>query len=312
MTTGTPWAPTVIRPADADVAANAAGLKEHLESIDLATMLTERKALVWRGFDVGRDEFDAMVDLLLPQRWAYRHGNSPRTKVGDNIYTSTEYPPEYTISMHNELSYAKRYPSRLLFYCHQAPETGGATPIVDGATWLAALDDEVRDAFAGGVRYRQNLHDGVGFGKSWQQTFESDSRDEVEGFLAGTGAEWEWRQDGGLRVEQPGPSTIVDERTGSEVWFNQADQWHAATLGDETAAALASIMPEADMPQSVVFADGSPVPADYVTQVRDRGLAQAVDVDWNQGDLMLIDNVLVGHGRRPFTGPRRVLVAMAG
>jgi hypothetical protein len=295
-----------------DVAANAAGLKEHLESIDLDAMLVGRKALVWRGFDVGRDEFDAIVDLLLPARWAYRHGNSPRTKVGDNIYTSTEYPPEYTISMHNELSYAPRYPSRLLFYCQQAPLTGGATPVVDGTEWLAALDDEVRTAFAGGVLYRQNLHDGLGFGKSWQETFESDSRAEVERFLSDTGAEWKWRSDGGLRVEQPGPSTIVDARTGGEVWFNQADQWHAASLGDDTAAALAAIMPEDDMPQSVVFADGSPVPVEYVTQVRERGLAEAVDVAWSQGDLMLIDNVLVGHGRRPFTGPRRVLVAMAG
>ena len=43
----------------------------------------------------------------------------------------------------------------------------------------------------------------------------------------------------------------------------------------------------------------------------DRGLDAAVDVDWNVGDLLLVDNVLVGHGRRPFTGQRRVLVAMS-
>ncbi|GAA1216869.1 TauD/TfdA family dioxygenase [Prauserella alba] len=312
MTTAAPWAPTVFRPREIDVEPSAAGLKGHLGSLDIEAMLVERKALVWRGFDVGRVDFEAMVDMLLPTRWSYRHGNSPRTKVGDNIYTSTEYPAEYTISMHNELSYAARYPSRLLFYCEQAPASGGATPVVNGAAWLAALDADVREAFAGGLRYRQNLHGGVGLGKSWQATFETESRDEVEQFLGATGAEWHWRQDGGLRVEQPGPSTVVDERTGQEVWFNQADQWHAAGLGDETAVALAAIMSEEDMPQSVVFADGGAIPVEYVTQVRERGLAQAVDVEWSPGDLMLIDNVLVGHGRRPFTGQRRVLVSMAG
>jgi alpha-ketoglutarate-dependent taurine dioxygenase len=310
------WSPTVITPAGAGVAPSAAGLRAHLASIDdLGARLTDAKALVWRGFSVRPDEFDAVVDLLLPDRWAYKHGNSPRTKVGDigrNVYTSTEYPPEYTISMHNELSYAARYPGRLLFYCQQAPGSGGATPVVDGTRWLAALDDDVRAAYAGGVRYRQNLHDGHGFGKSWQDTFETSSRTDVERFLSETKADWEWRADGSLRIEQAGPSTIVDPRTGAEVWFNQSDQWHAAALGDETARALAEIMPEADMPQSVTFADGSPIPAEYVVQVRDRGLAEAVDNDWNEGDLMLIDNVLVGHGRRPFTGPRRVLVAMSG
>jgi alpha-ketoglutarate-dependent taurine dioxygenase len=315
-TAGQVWAPTVIRPAEVDVAPTGAGLCAHLASLDdLGERLVAAKALVWRGFQVAPDEFDAVIDHLLPERWAYKHGNSPRTKVGDigrNVYTSTEYPPEFTISMHNELSYAHRYPARLLFYCQQAPVTGGATPVVDGTRWLGALDTEVREAYRGGVRYRQNLHDGHGFGKSWQETFESDNKTDVELFLKETEADWEWRADGSLRIEQSGPSTFLDPRTGLEVWFNQSDQWHPACLGDETAQALAEIMPEEDMPQSVVFADGTPIPAEYVTQVRDRGLEQAVDNDWAAGDLMLIDNVLVGHGRRPFTGPRRVLVAMSG
>ena len=99
--------------------------------------------------------------------------------------------------------------------------------------------------------------------------------------------------------------------TGAEVWFNQADQWHPAGLGDETARALAAIMPAADLPQSVTFADGGAIPNAYVEQIRDRGLAEAVGVDWHGGDLLLIDNVLVGHGRAAFTGARRVLVAMS-
>jgi hypothetical protein len=182
---------------------------------------------------------------------------------------------------------------------------------VDGARWLAALDDEVRAAYAGGVRYRQNLHDGHGFGKSWQDTFETAARADVERFLKETGADWEWRADGSLRIEHAGPSTIVDPRTGTEVWFNQSDQWHPAGLGDDTAAALAQILPEDDLPQNVTFADGSPIPAAYVAQIRDRGLENAVDVDWRTGDLLLIDNILLAHGRRPFTGQRRVLVAMS-
>lgn len=61
----------------------------------------------------------------------------------------------------------------------------------------------------------------------------------------------------------------------------------------------------------MTFADGSPIPADYIRHIQETGLALAVDVDWAPGDLLLIDNMLVGHGRRPFTGPRRVLVAMS-
>ncbi|MFC4492549.1 TauD/TfdA family dioxygenase [Streptomyces ovatisporus] len=306
------WAPLVITPESTGAAATPDGLVGHLRGLDgLGALLTREKALVFRGFRVTPAELEEVMDLLLPSRLAYVHGNSPRTKVGQNVYTSTEYPPEFTISMHNEMSYAHSWPARLLFFCDRAPATGGATPVVDGVRWLEALDPEVRERFAGGVRYRQNLHGGTGFGKSWQDTFETGSREDVEAFLDGTGAEYEWKKDGGLRVSQERPSTARHPVTGTEVWFNQADQWHVAGLGDETAAALHRIMPEQDLPQSVSFADGSPIPADHITQVRDRGLECAVDVDWQTGDLLLVDNMLVGHGRRPFTGPRRVLVAMS-
>ncbi|MFV2118479.1 TauD/TfdA family dioxygenase [Streptomyces sp. Act-28] len=307
-----PWKPLVVTPADIGAAPAPSGLTARLRDLgDVRERLVAAKAIVFRGFHVTTAELDEVLDLLLPDRLAYVHGNSPRSKVGRNVYTSTEYPPEYTISLHNELSYAHRWPSRLLFHCDRAAETGGATPVVDGALWLASLDPEVRERFAGGVRYTQNLHGGKGFGKSWQDTFETDSRAEAEALLDGTGAEYAWRRDGTLRISRTRPATVRHPVTGAEVWFNQADQWHAAGLGDETAAALSAIMPEQDLPQSVTFADGTPIPAEYVTRIRDRGLEAAVDVDWRTGDLLLVDNVLVGHGRRPFTGRRRVLVAMS-
>jgi alpha-ketoglutarate-dependent taurine dioxygenase len=306
------WKPRELNPDEIGTAANAAALVEYLRGIDLAALLTAEKALVMRGFGVAPGELDDVLDALLPDRLAYVHGNSPRTKVGRNVYTSTEYPAARSISMHNEMSYAARWPTRLAFYCETAPGSGGATPVIDGGLWLEAVGPEIREAFAAGVRYQQNLHGSYGLGKSWQQTFETEDRGEVEAFLADSAATWEWRSDGGLHIEQLRPAFVRHPVTGAEVWFNQADQWHPAGLGDETAQALAQIMPPEDLPQSVTFADGSPIPDEYATRIRDLGLEKAVDVDWHAGDLLLIDNVLVGHGRRPFDGPRRVLVAMSG
>ncbi|MGK5518321.1 TauD/TfdA family dioxygenase [Micromonospora sp. URMC 107] len=310
MTAHASWKPLEITPESAGCAPSAEGLVGHLRELDLAEVLTAEKALVFRGFGVRPETLDPVMDLLLPRRLAYVHGNSPRTKVGRNVYTSTEYPARYTISMHNELSYAARWPARLLFFCQIAAETGGATPVVDAALWLDSLDPQLRADFAGGLRYQQNLHDGMGLGKSWRETFETDSRDEVEEFLAGAGATWEWTADG-LRVTQLRPATLRHPVTGAEVWFNQADQWHPAGLDDDIARVMTQVMGPDELPQSVTFADGSPIPDEYVTQIRDRGLAAAVDVDWRVGDLLLIDNVLTAHGRRPYTGDRRVLVAMS-
>lgn len=311
MSAAAAWKPVEISPHSTGTEATAPALVEYLQDkpgIDRA--LLEAKALVFRGFGVTTAELSEVMDALLPHRLAYVHGNSPRTKVGENVYTSTEYPAEYTISMHNEMSYSSAWPARLMFFCDREPATGGATPVVDGVTWLESLGDDVREAFAGGVTYVQNLHGGAGFGKSWQDTFETADRDEVERFLGAAGATWTWHDDG-LRVSNTRPATTRHPVTGAEVWFNQADQWHPAGLADDTAKALLQIMREDQLPQYVTFADGSPIPAEYVRRILDNGLSHAVDVDWHDGDVLLIDNVLVGHGRRPYTGDRRILVAMS-
>lgn len=306
------WKPAEVRPDGPE--RGAEGLRRALAAAgDFGDLLTRAKVVVFRDFEVGEQELDEVMGLLLPNRLAYTHGTSPRTKVAaGNVYTSTEYPSEQTIAMHNELSYSHKWPSRLLFYCATPPGSGGATPVVDGTLWLASLDEKVRDAFAGGIRYAQNLHDGFGLGRSWKQTFETDDRKQVEAFLDEGQFTWNWTSDGGLRMVSPvRPAWIRHPVTGEEVWFNQADHFHPAALGDDVARELAQILPPEELPQSVTLADGSPIPDEYVLHVHDRGLELAVDVDWKQGDLMVIDNVAVGHGRRPYTGDRRVLVAMS-
>lgn len=306
------WRPTEVTRAGSGADAGARGLAGYLRSTgNFDDLLLQAKALVFRDFRVEPDDLDPVLDVLAPHRLGYVHGNSPRTRVGRNVYTSTEYPSRLDISMHNELSYAHRWPARLVFFCAQAPESGGATPVADGARWLAGIDAEIRAAFAGGVRYTQNLHGGYGFGKSWQDTFETDDRSAVEEYLAGGEAAWEWKPDGGLRVTQTRPATAFHPRQPNvEVWFNQADQWHPAGMGED-GAALAEILPEDELPSTVCFADGVSIPADYITHIAEAGWRAAVDVTWHQGDLLVIDNVLTAHGRRAYTGARRVLVAMS-
>jgi alpha-ketoglutarate-dependent taurine dioxygenase len=36
----------------------------------------------------------------------------------------------------------------------------------------------------------------------------------------------------------------------------------------------------------------------------------AISFRWERGDVLLLDNYLVAHGRNPYEGPRKILVAM--
>ena len=47
------------------------------------------------------------------------------------------------------------------------------------------------------------------------------------------------------------------------------------------------------------------------TAERGKPHEQAVAFPWERGDILMLDNMLVAHGRKPFTGPRKILVGMA-
>lgn len=308
MESASNWQPFTLRPDDFSVAPNLSGLCQ--VGAVAARLLERHKAVRFSGFSVAPDEFGPAAECLLPHRLSYTHGNTPRSHLGDNIYTSTEYAADQPISMHSELSYTHRWPRLLLFYCARPARAGGATCLADTTDWLSRIDPEVRLAFAGGLRYTQNLHDGAGLGKSWQDTFETDDPATVESFLAESGAEWSWTRTG-LTISQVRPSTIRHPGSGAEVWFNQVDQWHTAGLPGDVRAALLDLLGEDELPQHATFPDGAAIPDDYVLHVRDEGWRGARDIDWQPGELLLVDNVAAAHARRPYAGSRRVLVAMS-
>lgn len=278
--------------------------------------LLKHGALLFRGFGIDSQErLTAAVQAIGGEALDYVDGNSPRKKLGSGVYTSTEYPPEFFISLHNELSYSNRWPARVFFCCVTAPQDGGETPLADSRRILERLPADVREAFVTRkVKYIRNLHGGMGFGPSWQATFETESRAEVEEFLRATGTDARWNDDGSLTVTQIQPAARTHPKTGEEVWFNQADQFHPST---HPKAIYDSIMAlyggrEELMPQTATFGDGTPIEVAMLDAVRETVRQETQLFQWQRGDLLMVDNMLVCHGRRPFTGPRKILVSMTG
>jgi alpha-ketoglutarate-dependent taurine dioxygenase len=310
--------PLVVEPEDdAERGANAASLIGWLtanrESFD--SWLLKHGALLFRGFKIdGSAEFEAVTLAITPELMNYVGGDSPRKRVSEKVYTSTEYPESYQISLHNEMSYAHKWPRKIFFYCAVAPQSGGETPIVDCREVFRALDPQIRDRFiAKKVRYLSNAHGGYGMGKSWQAIFETTDRSWVEDYLKAGGVSFHWDADGGLHTSQVREAVVTHPVTGEQAWFNQAEQWHpSAILDQDKRRALASVgMKEEEMPHYASFGDGSPLDDEELGKIRALMHERAVFFPWQEGDLLVLDNVLVAHGRNSFKSPRKILVAMA-
>jgi alpha-ketoglutarate-dependent taurine dioxygenase len=246
----------------------------------------------------------------------YAGGASPRRTIGDAggpVYTSTDYPPHLTLPLHNELSYSATHPDRIYFGCLVAPSSGGATTLGDSRRILEAMPAAIRDAFeAKGVQYIRLLSPEKGSGYSWQDAFRSDDRAELERRCGDTGAQWEWLENGFVRIIERRPALARHPVTGEAVWFNQAAGFHPAALDPAVHAELIRLHgDESRFRLNVRFGDGSLIPAETIREVAAVIAREALPHAWQAGDVLMLDNLLNAHGRAPFRGERRIAVAMS-
>ncbi|MGW1738267.1 TauD/TfdA family dioxygenase [Nocardia sp. NPDC001965] len=238
----------------------------------------------------------------------YRDRSTPRSHIEGNIYTSTEYPADQRIPMHNENSYADSWPATLCFLCVEPADEGGETPVADSRAVYGRIDTGIRDRFGDGIVYTRTYRDDLGLG--WRQAFQTDARSEVERYCARHGQHWEW--DGPvLRTRFHRPAWRTHIGSGGPVWFNQAHLFHVSALDEEIREALLLSYPERDLPRNAYHADGTPLSVDDLGRIDAVYRECALTIPWRRGDLMMVDNTIAAHGRMPYGGTRRVLVAMA-
>ncbi|MQY02120.1 TauD/TfdA family dioxygenase [Actinomadura macrotermitis] len=300
-------AAAVVRPRTAEVDL-ADWLRNHRRQVE--RLLHDRGAVRFQRFGVtdaaGFEQVSRSLggDGLLD----YVYGSTPRHREKGGVYTSTEYPADQTIPQHNEMAYARRWPMKLWFFCRLPAASGGATPLADSRRVLRRIDPALRRRFTErGVRYVRNY--GGGLDLSWQQAFETGDRAEAERACRDLGLEFAWSGDR-LRTWQVCPAVVRHPVTGEAAWFNQAHLFHPSSLPAEVRDSLLAASGEEDLPRNAQYGDGTRIEDSALEEIRRAFEAETVAEPWSAGEVLLIDNVLMSHGRQPYQGPRKVLVAM--
>jgi alpha-ketoglutarate-dependent taurine dioxygenase len=296
--------PLTLRPArPVDLPAWAAANAHWIERA-----LLVHGALLFRGFGLSTiADFERAAPALCP-RLHGDYGDLPREREGDSIYKATPYPPSMPILFHNEASHTGSWPLRQMFFCVQPAATGGATVIADGRRVYQRLPPAIREPFERlGLVYQRNFVECLDV--SWQSFFQTDDRAAVEERCRARGVTVQWTAQG-LRTSWPAQAVARHPRTGELVWFNQIQLHHPACLDPRVRRSMSRLFGEGDLPRHVHHGDGSPIGEQALGEIQAALSLQAVEVSWEAGDLLLLDNMLVAHARRPYTGPRRIAVAM--
>jgi hypothetical protein len=147
-------------------------------------------------------------------------------------------------------------------------------------------------------------------GLSWRKAFQTDDPGAVERYCADNDIELSWGTDDELTTRQRRPVSEAHPETGEMTWFNHLTFFNVSTLDPMVAEALLSMGKE-NLPNNTYYGDGADIEPAALDELRAAYDAETMVIPWQEGDIMMLDNMLVAHGREPYTPPRQIVVGMA-
>lgn len=244
-----------------------------------------------------------------------------RTQITNVLTTANEGPGGIEIYQHNEFSRFKTYPSTLFFACTEYTAKGGETPIVHGAetfedvkrknpTFLKRLARRgllFTQIWAYKSPNRTGWQDYYSFGRTIQPEDTLEQRKKKAGKVCfdHISEDFEWDKDNNLDVkEHTEPVKLYnngDKKYG--VLFNSIPTFYGDIRDKKNSYGKTTEISYDDNEEPISHED-----LDLILQ---SSLDTEYNHNWVPGDLAIINNYQVSHGRKPWRdGERKIIVSM--
>jgi len=219
---------------------------------------------------------------------------------------------------HHEQAQTPLFPAKIFFYCESPSPIGGATGVSHSGLLLDQLTEKfpqfVKDLEAKGVIYKAVLPEELDttsgmVGRSWKSFFSRDSKEEVEKRATQLGYKLRWQPDKSLQFDSPilPAIRVAPGSNGVKCFFNQMIAAFKANMNEWIKKNPKETF---SLDTFLVFGDGSSIPVAPMEFCAEKVEENSVDLQWQAGDVGLLDNYMVMHARRAFDGPRKVFASL--
>mmetsp|Transcript_52274 Transcript_52274/g.124691 ORF Transcript_52274/g.124691 Transcript_52274/m.124691 type:complete len:450 (-) Transcript_52274:218-1567(-) len=292
--------------------------------------LKKHGAVIIRGFELSKDAdgFQLVGEALELERCEDPlHSVAARDAVKKEagVYEAVNKPSrrKFYVGMHNEMV-GNRAPGAALFVCFKAAEEGGEFLIADGRKMFRELSAEwLEKIYAREVKY-STAEFPMGFIESLPEPLQGLAEPLAYNALKlalqfkvdfDTELVWERSEYDGSKILQvramPQVPIVRHPYTGEPAWWGSMHS-HAEFLRREREKVFgeegfgettgASRINKTD----VYYADtGDRVPDGELKHLDDITMSSSIKVKMQEGDMVLLDNYMVMHGRCPFEGTRK-------
>ncbi|XP_023759478.1 clavaminate synthase-like protein At3g21360 [Lactuca sativa] len=277
----------------------------------LESLLQKRGVILFRDFPVtSPSDFNDVVEAFGFPEAFYVGGRASRTQVVGRVYTANESPPEMQIPFHHEMAYVPDFPSKLLFFCEEAPEAGGETPVLLSHIIYDKMKEKhplfVAKLEEHGLTYTRVMTDDnqqSSFnGSGWTSAYMTNDKNVAEERAAKLGTKLEWMgsdHDHVKAITGPMPGIRFDKESQRKVWFNGLAVSYSGSLTTKNN----------DRNTFIELGNGEPVSDEAMEDCLRIMEEECVAIPWKKGDVMLVNNLMVLHSRRPLIKPPRSILA---
>ncbi len=269
-------------------------------------------AILFRGFAIATaDEFGRFVSAL-GHRADLNYDLEPQARQQSSPLTfeSTISRPDEFLLPHTELAYSLTRPAVIAFHCERAADELGETPLFDFQAAFRALPEALRRRFE-----RLRLRYTRRFAEEYVRLKYGGDRAAAEAGCRRAGATYAWTSAGELDTECLVPC-VVPHPVSGEPTFHFNTQTYGGSLArafflhalKRYRSRVRDVSTRtSDLGRgSAAFEDGTQLDANDERALCEATWAHASVFGWQTGDVLVIDNFKVGHGKLPFRGPRKI------
>ncbi|GMG13552.1 hypothetical protein AFCA_012726 [Aspergillus flavus] len=261
-------------------------------------------------------------------KFAHAFGYKPHEIIGivvdrpllaPNVAPANEAPKDVQIYNHNESPQVPHAPEYIFFYNQRAPAKGGETPISSSLELFRRAQAEIPEfidelaekgilskvayniekQYEGGSTLRQ------AFGKEIQDgDSEETKRRKIEAQIArygrGKHTTWEWTETGIVLTHR---LPVIRTQPGTNLptlFTGLASYYKRLQANDERKNVTHQL-----------YGDGTPIPEKYLAHLAKITDEIRVLHRWQEGDVLVFDNVIAQHGREPWEGEQTDRVVLA-
>jgi len=277
----------------------------HLETDEVIDLFKSNGALLFTGFELDVDKFEDFTNRFSNDYMDHTGGGSLRKVInadGDKTILSVSYSfnknksdfeenkqKVFPLALHSDRSYTKSQPPLMWFYCVQPANENGETLLCDGVELYNQLSDKAKSFFKNNkINYIRSYADG-----EWQLWANTDSMDDVKQYCKDNNLVLTINDDNSITTQSIKSAVVKPRWTDHDAFVNSIllVLWQEDAVGTK---------------RSIVrMEDGSKIPDDILAEIKNVSERLTREVKWEPGQIVMVDNTRMLHGRRSFEDTNR-------